>query len=265
MADQIARALGSPVSVPLARPGEYLSRNDGFARHVQTPPAETRPEASAAFPPVVMAELVRDARPVSLRRGTVLFSKGDPVTTCWFMLKGVVKLTVSTSQGHERILALQGKGTMVGALGLMDDQPHSTAGATLTDCHMMAIPAVSFAEARNRHPEVEGVLVRILAGKLRQAADNAAWGGLLNARQRIARALLEFASLLGEPAGEGQTTIDRSITHGDIGALAFVSREEVTRTLGGWKRAGLIGVGAGQALVVNVGALGREAADPPLA
>lgn len=57
--------------------------------------------------------------------------------------------------------------------------------------------------------------------------------------------------------------IDRAITHGDIGALAFVSREEVTRTLGSWKRAGLIGVGAGQALIINVQALRREAADPP--
>lgn len=212
-----------------------------------------------------MAELVRDARPVSLRRGTILFAKGDAVTACWFMLKGVVKLTVSTSQGHERILALQGKGTMVGALGLMDDQPHSTAGATLTDCHMMAISAASFAQARQRHPEVEKVLVHILAGKLRQAADNAAWGGLLNARQRIARAVLEFATLLGEPVGEGQTLLDRAITHSDIGALAYVSREEVTRTLGGWKRTGLLGMAAGQGLVVNVEALGREAADPPQA
>ena len=226
-------------------------------------PAETRPEVSPAFPPVVMSELVRDARPVSLRRGTALFAKGTPVTMCWYLLKGVVKLTVSTSQGHERILALQGKGSMVGALGLMDGAPHSTSATTLTDCHMMAISAAHFSDVRDRHPEVERALVSILAGKLRQAAENASWGGLLNARQRIARAVIEFATLLGEPAGEGQTVIDRAITHGDIGALAFVSREEVTRTLGGWKRAGLIGVATGHALVVNLEGLSREAADAP--
>ncbi|MCA0303307.1 MAG: Crp/Fnr family transcriptional regulator [Proteobacteria bacterium] len=211
-----------------------------------------------------MAELVRDARPVSLRRGALLFSKGDPVVTCWFMLKGVVKLTVSTSQGHERILALQGKGVLVGALGLMDGQPHSTSATTLTDCHAMAISSASFADVRARHPEVERALVGILAGKLRQAADNAAWGGLLNARQRIARSVLEFASMLGEPIGEGQTVIDRAITHADIAALAFVSREEVTRTLSGWKRAGVVGTAAGQALVVDTAGLEREAADAPV-
>ena len=265
MANQTARALGSPASVPAARSGDHPSRTDGATHRVPSPPAETRPETSAAFPPVVMAELMREARPISLRRGVVLFSKGDPVTTSWFMLKGVVKLTVSTSQGHERILALQGKGTMVGSLGLMDGHPHSTSAATLTDCHMVAISSTSFAEVRDRHPEMERVLVAILAGKLRQAADNAAWGGLLNARQRIARAVIEFATLLGEPAGEGQTVIDKSITHGDIAALAFVSREEVTRTLGTWKRVGLVGMAAGQALLVDLAGLGRVAADPPLA
>ena len=239
------------------------SRTGGTPHFVHPPAAETRPEVTAAFPPAVMAELVRDARPVGMRRGTVLFNKGDPVQTCWFMLKGVVKLTVSTAQGHERILALQGRGVMVGALGLMDGQPHSTGAATLTDCHAMAISSASFAEVRARHPEVEKVLVSILAGKLRQAADNAAWGGLLNARQRIARSVIEFANMLGEPAGEGRTMIDRAITHADIGGLAFVSREEVTRTLSAWKRAGIVGSAAGQALLVDKSALKAEAADPP--
>ncbi len=210
-----------------------------------------------------MAELVRESRPVSMRRGTVLFTKGDPVVSCFFMLKGVVKLMVSTSQGHERILALQGQGVMVGALGLMDDEPHSTSAATLTDCHMMAILSASFAQVRERHPEVEKVLVKILAGKLRQAAENAAWGGLLNARQRIARAVIQFAELLGQPTGEGHTMIDRSITHGDIAALAFVSREEVTRTLGNWKRTGTVALTPGHALAVDLQRLHGEAADPP--
>ena len=263
MADQNARALGSPDSVPVARPGEFSPRS-GVAARLADPPAAGPRLGPTAFPPAVMAELMREARPVSLRRGASLYSKGDPVAACWFMLKGVVKLSVSTSQGHERILALQSKGSLVGGLGLMDGAPHSTSATTLTDCQMLAISSASFAEVRQHHPEIERALVGILAGKLREAAEAAAWGGLLSARQRIARAVLEFASLLGAPAGEGQTVIDRAITHGDIAALAFVSREEVTRTLGTWKRAGLAGMAAGQALVVNVVGLGREAADPPL-
>ena len=78
-------------------------------------------------------------------------------------------------------------------------------------------------------------------------------------------AVVEFAELLGQPTGEGHTMIDRSITHGDIAALAFVSREEVTRTLGGWKRTGIVGIAPGQSLTVDLQGLRREAADPPTA
>ena len=217
----------------------------------------------AAFPPAFMADLMRESRPIGMRRGSVLFTKGEPVTTCFFMLKGVAKLTVSTAQGQERILALQGPGIMVGALGLMDGQPHSTNAVTLTDCQMVAIQAATFTQVRARHPDVEKSLVSILAGKLRQAADNAAWGGLLDARKRIARSILEFAGLLGEPVGDGRKAIDRAITHGDIAALAFVSREEVTRTLSAWRREGHVCAAAGQALVIDVEALERRAADLP--
>ena len=223
--------------------------------------SKQRGSGSSIFPPPIVAELVRRARPVTLQRGAVLFTSGHPFESCYLVLKGVVKLSAWASRGRERILSLQGQGALVGALGLLDGQPYSTTAVALTDGHFLAIPGAAFDDVRGRHPEIETELVRILAGKIREASENASWGGLLDARRRVAHAVIRFAELMGRASGETLTEID-GVTHADISALAYVAREEVTRTLADWKRSGIV-VAADhrQGLVVDLRRLAQEAAD----
>jgi CRP/FNR family transcriptional regulator, cyclic AMP receptor protein len=52
----------------------------------------------------------------------------------------------------------------------------------------------------------------------------------------VARALLQFARLLGEEAGPGQILIRHRITQNDLAAMAGVARESVSRTWREWHR-----------------------------
>lgn len=222
--------------------------------------SETEAGQSAPFPPHIMAALVRDARAAHIPRGGVLFSIGHPFVACFLLLKGAVKLSMSGSQGQERTVALQGPGALVGALGLLDGRSHSTTAVALSDCYVLSIRASAFADLRKRHPEMERQIVVLLARKLREATDTAAWAGLLNARQRIANALLQFAKLMGRDAGEGLTLLD-GVTHHEVAALAYVSREEVTRVIASWRRAGAAEAVTRPGLVVDLSLLVSEAAD----
>ena len=214
----------------------------------------------APFPPRIMAELVRSARPASIPRGGALFRSGHPFVSCFLLLKGAVKLSISASQGQERTVALHGPGSLVGALGLLDGQAHSSTAVALSDCYVLSIQGAAFADLRERHPEMERQIVVLLARKLREASDTAAWAGLLNARQRIANALLQFARLMGRDVGAGLMLLD-GVTHAEVAALAYVSREEVTRVIASWKRAGAAEAAARPGLVVDLPLLVSEAAD----
>lgn len=194
------------------------------------------------------------------RIGGVLFRSGHSFVSGFLLLKGAVKLSMSGSSGQERTVALHGPGALVGALGLIDGHAHSTTAVALSDCHALAIRGSAFTDLRQRHPEMERQIVVLLARRLREATDTAAWAGLLTARQRIANALLEFAKLMGRDAGEGLTLLD-GVTHHEVAALAYVSREEVTRVLVTWRRAGAAEGAIRPGLVVDLSLLISEAAD----
>ena len=112
------------------------------------------------------------------------------------------------------------------------------------------------------HPEMSAALIAILAGRLRRAGEEAAWANLLPARARVARAMLRIVRVAGADGGSSsRRVIAVPMTRADIAAMAGVSREESSRALSTWRRAGTLTDKPGAGLEVDVAALEAEAAD----
>jgi CRP/FNR family transcriptional regulator, cyclic AMP receptor protein len=210
------------------------------------------------FPPAVIAHLLREARPVVLRKGDVLFRRGDSADACFLIRRGLMKGSITSARGEESIVALHGAGTIMGEIAMIDGLPRAVTAQALSDCWLDAIGRDAFRACMHDHPEMSVALVAILAGRLRRAGEESAWANLLPARARVARALLHIARVAGSDAASGWRTIAIPMTRADIAAMAGVSREEASRALSAWRRAGTLADKPGAVLAVDVAALQAE-------
>ena len=87
----------------------------------------TRPGPSllAALPGRLATDLFTGAKPVRLDADEVLFLADDPATAVIRIEDGLLKVTMVSRSGSERILAFLGPGAIVGELSTINGRPRS--------------------------------------------------------------------------------------------------------------------------------------------
>src|SRR6478735_7423529 len=85
----------------------------------------TLPSGVPAALSAQLFELFDVARVHELKAGGVLFAAGDVGDGCYRLDKGLLKVTVTSTTGEERIVAILGPGAIVGELAMIDRMPRS--------------------------------------------------------------------------------------------------------------------------------------------
>jgi CRP/FNR family cyclic AMP-dependent transcriptional regulator len=198
------------------------------------------------------------ARPRELKAGEVLFAAGDAGDGCYLLDRGLLKVTVTSSWGEERTIAILGPGAVVGELSMIDRRPRSASVVALNDCLLRFTSREAFAKCMAIHPEAYQALVAILAFRLRQADEVVAATTFLSVKARVARALVELAEYVGTPSSAGQIVLHERISLADIAAMAGVARENVSRVMSEWRRRNLITGSPHYYCLNDIAALTRE-------
>jgi CRP/FNR family cyclic AMP-dependent transcriptional regulator len=212
----------------------------------------------ASVPEALSRPLFVAARPRGLKAGEVLFAAGDDGDGCYLLDRGLLKVTVTSSRGEERTIAILGPGAVVGELSMIDGRPRSASVVALNDCLLRFTSWDAFAKFMGTHPEAFQALVAILAFRLRQADDGLAATTFLSVKGRVARALVELAELVGISSGAGQIVLHEKISLADLAAMAGVARENVSRVMSEWRRRNLITGSTPYYCLNDIAALRRE-------
>jgi CRP/FNR family cyclic AMP-dependent transcriptional regulator len=210
------------------------------------------------LPPKFSGKLMGE-KTVSLRRGEMLFERGDPGDGCYWLQRGVLAVCVGSAAGEHRILAILGPGAIVGELAMIDGLPRSASVQAVRDCQLTFVSRSAFRAMLQDHPEIYADLVSTLAARLRQSDEEMLASSFLSVRARVARALLQFASQLGEEIEPGRLLIQHRVTHNDLAAMAGVARESVSRTLSTWQRQKIVQRPSRRGYVVHKSRLEVEA------
>jgi hypothetical protein len=72
------------------------------------------------LPPHLATDLFASAKPVKLAADQVLFLAGDPGDCCYRVEDGLLKVTMASRSGTERILSFISRGGIVGELAILD-------------------------------------------------------------------------------------------------------------------------------------------------
>ena len=206
-----------------------------------------------------LSRLMKAGKPMRLLRGEVLFGKGEPGNSCYWVMKGTLKVGVCSEMGGERILGLLGPGSVVGELAILDNLPRSATVTAVSDSDLTELKRPVLMTYLRQHSDVYPDLIAILVGRLRKADEELAADSFLTVQARIARAVLSLVDQMGERVGPDLYSLSHAVSQNDIGAMAGVARESVSRTLSEWKRRGIVSRVTGRKLSVNRSKLENEA------
>jgi CRP/FNR family cyclic AMP-dependent transcriptional regulator len=189
----------------------------------------------SALPPELSGLLFANAKPIHLSANQVLFIADDPGDGCYRIEKGLLKVSMVSPSGIERILAILGPGAIVGELAVLDELPRSASVVALRDSDLLFVSKTQFDECANKHPKLYPHLLMLLASRLRDANDIIAAESFLPMQGRVALTLIELAEHFGENVGEDRIMIRQKFGQPDLAAMAGIARENLNRILADWK------------------------------
>jgi CRP-like cAMP-binding protein len=210
------------------------------------------------LPDRLLEALLARATPVKLAADQVLFLAGDPGDGCYRLNEGLLKVSIASPKGSERILAILGPGSIVGDMAMIDGRPRSASVSALRDCRLSFVSRAAFEAFAERQPEIYKYLVAMLADRLREADHLVAAGSFLPPKGRVARALLDLAKAFGRDVGGSRILIQQKVTQSDVAAMAGIARENVSRILNEWMRLKLVTRLSGYYCLESVAKLERE-------
>lgn len=213
----------------------------------------------SGLPEAMSAELFGRASPIRLAADEALFVEGDPGNGCYRVETGLLKVSVMSSAGGERILAILGPGAVVGELSIIDELPRSASVTAIRESELSFISRQQFAAVAKAHPEIYRHITALLASRLRDTNMVVAAASFLPLKGRVARALVDLASAFGQEMGGQRVLIRQKISQSDVAAMAGIARENVSRILNEWIRTKLVSRVSGYYCLENREALEREA------
>ena len=207
----------------------------------------------SGLPEHLFTSLFSRATTVRLKLDEVLFLTGDAGDGCYRVEDGLLKVTMVSRTGTERILAFLGPGAIVGEISIIDGV------VAVRPAVLSFLSRAAFEDFAKKHPEVYKSLVTLLAARLRETDSTVAAGTFLPLGGRVARTLLELAHDFGQEVGPGRVLIHQKIGQSDLAAMAGIARENLSRILNDWKRRKLVSRLSGYYCIENKAQLQKEA------
>lgn len=198
------------------------------------PPAPTN--LLTDLPDGLARALLASAKLRHLAADEVLFLSGDPGDGFYRVEEGLLKITIASATGAERILAILGPGSIVGDLAIIDGKPRSASVTALRASKLQFISQQAFAAFAAENPEIYKYLSKVLAARLRDTDEIVAAGSFLPLKGRVALALLELAEAFGNNVGGKRVLIRQKVSQSDLAAMAGIARENVSRIMNDWIR-----------------------------
>jgi CRP-like cAMP-binding protein len=212
-----------------------------------------------ALAPQEAASLRQCAVPRRFRRGQALFHEGAASDRVLALVSGRVKISTTTDEGKEVVLAYRGPGDLLGELSVIDGQPRSAGAEAIEPVQALAIAAADFRAFLVAHPHVGLMLLHTLSRRLRDADRKRVEYGAHDTVGRVAARLLELANRYGEPVTDG-VRIGLPLTQEELAGWTGASRESVSKALQTLRNAGWVATERRRITVIDQDALRRRSA-----
>jgi CRP/FNR family transcriptional regulator, cyclic AMP receptor protein len=188
-------------------------------------------------PELFLATVNRDRTKLEYRSEAVIFSQGDTADSIFYILRGKIKIVVTSKQGREAVVALLGEGNFFGE-GCLITQPLRLATAvSIANATVIRVKKAEMLRLLHAEPDFAEVFtVHLLTRNSRVEADLA--DHLFNSSEkRLARALLLLANFGKEGRPE---PITAKISQGTLAEMIGTTRPRVSFFMNKFRKLGFI-------------------------
>lgn len=162
-----------------------------------------------------------------LKRGEAIVEQGKKSNALSIILTGRARVVTTDTKGREVILATMHPGDYVGEMSLIDNEPHSATVRAEIQTDILALGRAEFARCLPENSSMAYAIMRGLVQRLRHADRKIESLALMDVYGRVARALLEFASL----DTHQEMVIREKVSRQDLAKMVGASREMVSRVM----------------------------------
>ena len=198
--------------------------------------------------PADLVRIAQAARRKQISAGTFLFHQGDPAKVIYIPVKGRLKLTQITPEGHEVILRYVSVGEMTGATAVFGDTSYPASAETVEETIVLGWHDETMIELIEQYPRLGLNILHLLSVRLQELQDRLREMSTERVERRIARALLRLVSQLGRKAETG-VLIDLPLSRQDLANMTGTTLYTVSRVLSRWEEEDIIEAGREKVLI----------------
>ena len=106
-------------------------------------------------------------RMLEVKRGTRIYLPGDPSDQIFLLKSGVIKISMTTPDNRDVILALLHAGDIFGELAVVDDAPRDHVAEAYDDCVICAMSRDTILRVIHETPEIGFQITKLIGMRLR--------------------------------------------------------------------------------------------------
>jgi len=168
--------------------------------------------------------------------GETIFLMGSPGGSMMAVLSGTVRISISSPEGREVVLAVLQPGEVFGEIALLDGKERTADARAMTACDLAVLERRDVLEFLERQPNAWPRVVEVLCDLLRATDLQMAEVAMQQLPVRLAKVLLRmtYVEALSRPADRVQ------VSQRELGNIVGAARESINKCLSEWQRSGWV-------------------------
>lgn len=188
----------------------------------------------------LIGQFARTASRTRYAKGEYVWHTGTAATHFAVIANGLVKISRSTADGGETILALFGPRESVGDVAVLGARPYPADAVALTDVELLRIDATLVQGAFASNPKLLASMNMSLIEHAQALQEKIRIMSAGKIEKRLATLLLHLASRFGDEHDDGTTFVPIRISRTECARLVGATMETTIRTFTRWQKTGLV-------------------------
>jgi len=190
--------------------------------------------------PELLARFASTASRTRYARSEYLWHADTPATHFTVIASGLVKISRSTPDGSETILALFGPRESVGDVAVLGERPYPADAIALTEVELLRIDGTTVRGAFAANPQLLAAMNTSLISHTQALQEKIRIVTAGKIDKRLATLLIHLASRFGDQHEDGTTFVPIRISRTECARLVGATMETTVRTFTRWQKAGLV-------------------------
>jgi CRP-like cAMP-binding protein len=168
-------------------------------------------------------------RELRVKRGDILFQKGDPTRGFYIVVYGQVKLLFITPNGDEKVIEIMGPGQSFGEALMFMEKPYIVTAHALVDSMLLHVSKEVVFEELDRDPKFARRMIAGLSRRLHHLISDVESYSLRSATQRVIGYLLQPDH--DDDEAHGRTMVTLPASKSVIASRLNITPEHFSRIL----------------------------------